>query len=233
MYTVLICDDEKDIVSSLEIYLKAEGYNVLCAYNGNQALDIVNNNTVHLILLDIMMPVRDGISTLTKLREKYNMPVIFTTAKSEDTDIILGLNIGADDYITKPFNPIELLARVRSHLRRYVTFGAVKENDNIINIGNISINDDEKVVTIDGEPINLTPKEYEILLMLSKSPGKVFSPVDIYRNIWKDEPFGADSTVAVHIRHLREKIELNPNQPRYIKVVWGHGYKIETGREVK
>ena len=233
MYTVLVCDDEKDIVSALKIYLEADGYNVLCAYNGKEALEIVNTSTVHLILMDIMMPVTDGITALTKIREKYNTPVIFTTAKSEDTDIILGLNIGADDYITKPFNPVELLARVRSHLRRYMTLGAaVKDNESFISIGGIEINDQSKTVSVDGAEVSLTPKEYDILLLLAKAPGKVFSPADIYRSVWKDEPFGADSTVAVHIRHLREKTEINPNQPRYIKVVWGQGYKIDPGKEI-
>lgn len=232
MYTVLVCDDEKDIVSALKIYLSSEGYNVLCAYNGREAMEIVEKNEVHLILMDIMMPVTDGITALTKIREKYNMPVIFTTAKSEDSDIILGLNIGADDYITKPFNPVELLARVRSQLRRYTTFGSVKPaSDFIIKIGNIEINDEAKTVEVDGEEVSLTPTEYDILKLLAKNPGKVYSPSEIYRIVWKEDPFGSDSTVAVHIRHLREKIELNPNKPRFVKVIWGQGYKIEKGGE--
>ncbi len=226
MYTVLVCDDEKDIVSALKIYLTSDGYNVLEAYNGSEAIDIIENNEVHLILMDIMMPETDGLTALLKIREKYNTPVIFTTAKSEDNDIILGLNLGADDYVTKPFNPVELLARVRSQLRRYTTLGG-SFSKSTINIAGISIDDNAKTVFVDGKEVNLTPKEYEILKLLASNPGKVFSPTEIYRHIWKDEPYGADATVAVHIRHLREKTEINPNQPRYIKVVWGQGYKID------
>lgn len=227
MYTVLVCDDEKDIVSALKIYLTSDGYNVLCAYNGDQALELLEHNTVHLILMDIMMPETDGLTALSLLRQKYNTPVIFTTAKSEDSDIILGLNLGADDYITKPFNPVELLARVRSQLRRYVTLGAAaKPEENVFIAGGVTVNDNDKSVTVDGETVSLTPKEYEILKLLIRNQGKVFSPTDIYRSVWNDEPFGSDSTVAVHIRHLREKIEINPNEPRYIKVVWGHGYQF-------
>lgn len=227
MYTVLVCDDEKDIVSALKIYLTSDGYNVLEAYNGNEALNIIENNEVHLVLMDIMMPETDGITALIKIREKYNTPVIFTTAKSEDNDIILGLNLGADDYITKPFNPVELLARVRSQIRRYTTLGGGNFSKSTINVAGISIDDNAKAVFVDGKEVNLTPKEYEILKLLAATPGKVYSPTDIYRLVWKDEPFGADATVAVHIRHLREKIEINPNNPRYIKVVWGQGYKID------
>ncbi len=227
MYTVLVCDDERDIVSALKIYLTSDGYNVLEAYNGNEAIDIIENNEVHLVLMDIMMPETDGITALMKIREKHNTPVIFTTAKSEDNDIILGLNLGADDYVTKPFNPVELLARVRSQLRRYTTLGGGNFSKSTINVAGISIDDNAKAVFVDGKEVNLTPKEYEILKLLAATPGKVYSPTDIYRLIWKDEPFGADATVAVHIRHLREKIEINPNQPRYIKVVWGQGYKID------
>lgn len=227
MYTVLVCDDEKDIVSALKIYLTSDGYNVLCAYNGDEALELLEHNTVHLILMDIMMPQTDGLTALSLLRQKYNTPVIFTTAKSEDSDIILGLNLGADDYITKPFNPVELLARVRSQLRRYVTLGAAaKPDENVVTVGGVTVNDNDKSVTVDGETVSLTPKEYEILKLLIRNQGKVFSPTDIYRSVWNDEPFGSDSTVAVHIRHLREKIEINPNEPRYIKVVWGHGYQF-------
>ena len=227
MYTVLVCDDEKDIVSALKIYLTSDGYNVLCAYNGDQALDLLEHNTVHLILMDIMMPETDGLTALSLLRQKYNTPVIFTTAKSEDSDIILGLNLGADDYITKPFNPVELLARVRSQLRRYVTLGAAaKPEENVFIAGGVTVHDNDKSVTVDGDPVSPTPKEYEILKLLIRNKGKVFSPADIYRSVWNDEPFGSDSTVAVHIRHLREKIEINPNEPRYIKVVWGHGYQF-------
>ena len=227
MYTVLVCDDEKDIVSALKIYLTSDGYNVLCAYNGEEALEIMEQHTVHLVLMDIMMPKTDGLTALSLIRQKYNTPVIFTTAKSEDSDIILGLNLGADDYITKPFNPVELLARVRSQLRRYMTLGAAaKPEENVFTSGGVTVNDNDKSVSVDGEPVGLTPKEYEILKLLIRHPGKVFSPADIYRAVWEDEPFGSDSTVAVHIRHLREKIEIDPNAPRYIKVVWGHGYQF-------
>ena len=226
MYTVLVCDDDRDIVSALKIYLTAEGYNVLCAYNGQEAIDAVKQNEVHLILMDIMMPGVDGIRALMKIRETQNMPVIFTTAKSEDNDIILGLNLGADDYVTKPFNPVELMARVRSQLRRYTMLGS-KQQTNVIAMGAIEIDDSAKAVTVDGESVSLTPTEYEILKLLALSPGKVFSPAEIYRTVWNDEPYASDSTVAVHIRHLREKIEIDPAKPRYIKVVWGQGYKIE------
>ncbi len=226
MYTVLVCDDDRDIVSALKIYLTAEGYNVLCAYNGQEAIDTVKTNEVHLILMDIMMPGVDGIRALMKIRETQNMPVIFTTAKSEDNDIILGLNLGADDYVTKPFNPVELMARVRSQLRRYTMLGS-KQQTNVIAVGAIEIDDSAKAVAVDGESVSLTPTEYEILKLLALSPGKVFSPAEIYRTVWNDEPYASDSTVAVHIRHLREKIEIDPAKPRYIKVVWGQGYKIE------
>ncbi|MBQ6067288.1 MAG: response regulator transcription factor [Clostridia bacterium] len=229
MYTVLVCDDEKDIVSALKIYLTSDGYDVLCAYNGEEALELMETHTVHLVLMDIMMPKTDGLTALSLLREKYNTPVIFTTAKSEDTDIVLGLNLGADDYITKPFNPVELLARVRSQLRRYTTLGAAaKPEDNVFACGGITVNDNDKTVTVDGDPVGLTPTEYEILKFLIRSPGKVYSPAEIYRAVWRDDPYGSDSTVAVHIRHLREKIEIDPNNPRYIRVVWGHGYQFAT-----
>ncbi len=226
MFTVLVCDDEKDIVSALKIYLTSDGYNVLEAYNGKEAIDIIESNEVHCVLMDIMMPDMDGISALMKIREKYNTPVIFTTAKSEDNDIVLGLNLGADDYITKPFNPVEVLARVRSQIRRFTRLGGSTSPQNIV-VAGITIDDNGKSVYVDGKEVSLTPKEYEILKLLALSPGKVYSPADIYRHVWKDEPFGADATVAVHIRHLREKIEINPNNPRYIKVVWGQGYKID------
>ncbi len=226
MYTVLVCDDEKDIVSALKIYLTSDGYNVLEAYNGNEAIDIIEKEEVHCVLMDIMMPDMDGISALMKIREKYNTPVIFTTAKSEDNDIVLGLNLGADDYITKPFNPVEVLARVRSQIRRFTRLGGSTSPQNIV-VAGITIDDNGKAVYVDGKEVSLTPKEYEILKLLALAPGKVYSPSEIYRHVWKDEPFGADATVAVHIRHLREKIEINPNNPRYIKVVWGQGYKID------
>lgn len=226
MYTVLVCDDEKDIVSALKIYLTSDGYNVLEAYNGNEAIYIIEKEEVHCVLMDIMMPDMDGITALMKIREKYNTPVIFTTAKSEDNDIVLGLNLGADDYITKPFNPVEVLARVRSQIRRFTRLGGSTSPQNIV-VAGITIDDNGKAVYVDGKEVSLTPKEYEILKLLALTPGKVYSPAEIYRHVWKDEPFGADATVAVHIRHLREKIEINPNNPRYIKVVWGQGYKID------
>lgn len=227
MQNILVCDDERDIVEALKIYLTAENYNVYQAYNGKEALQIIENETIHLVLLDIMMPVMDGISTISAIREKSNVPVILLTAKSEDTDKILGLNIGADDYITKPFNPVEVLARVRSQLRRYLTLGSVAVKQSHIKIGSIELDDESKIVTVDGDTINLTKREYAILHLLMKNPGKLFSPSEIYRKVWKDEPFGAENTVAVHIRHLREKIEINPAEPRYLKVVWGQGYKME------
>lgn len=230
MYTVLVCDDEKDIVSALKIYLTSDGYNVIEAYNGLEALKLLECNEVHLVLMDIMMPELDGINALIRLRENYNTPVIFTTAKSEDNDIILGLNLGADDYITKPFNPVELLARVRSQLRRYTKLGGGRISESTLSVAEITIDDKAKEVYVENRAVNLTPKEYEILKLLLQNPGKVFSPTEIYRKIWKDEPYGADATVAVHIRHLREKIEINPNQPRYIKVVWGQGYKIDNNK---
>ena len=229
MFTVLVCDDEKDIVSALKIYLTAEGYNVIEAFDGKQAIEIMDSHEVHLILMDIMMPETDGLTALVKIREKHNTPVIFTTAKSEDHDIIMGLNLGADDYVTKPFNPVELIARVRSQLRRYTKLGGGTVSSSNITVAGISIDDNGKCVYVDGKEVKLTPKEYEILKLLALNPGKVYSPTEIYRHVWKDEPFGADATVAVHIRHLREKIEINPNKPRYIKVVWGQGYKIEKG----
>ena len=226
MATVLVCDDEKDIVSSLKIYLTSEGYEVLTAFDGVEALSILKDRKVDLVLMDIMMPNLDGISALIKMRENSDVPVIFTTAKSEDNDVILGLNLGADDYVTKPFNPMELMARVRSQIRRYTKLGG-KQPDDCLTVGGIEIRDDQKRVSVDGEDVSLTPTEYDILLLLAKSPGKVFSPAEIYREVWKDEPYSSDSTVAVHIRHLREKIEIDPAKPRYIKVVWGQGYKLE------
>ena len=228
MYNILICDDEKDIVSALKIYLDAEGYKTFEAYNGKDAIEIIKNNEINLLLLDIMMPVCDGITTLAILREFSNIPVILLTAKSEDTDKVLGLNVGADDYVTKPFNPVEVIARVRSQLRRYMQFGGnreIKANEYIV--GNIELNDNAKRVTVDGDIVALTPTEYEILKLLIKNKGRVLSPKEIYKNVWNEECYGTESTVAVHIRHLREKIEINPAEPRYLKVVWAHGYKIE------
>ena len=225
-YNILICDDEKDIVSALKIYLEAEGYQTFAAANGKEALAILDREDIHLVLLDIMMPVMDGVSALARLREYSNVPVILLTAKSEDTDKVLGLNVGADDYITKPFNPVELLARVRSQLRRYLQLGGGAVRESSIASGPITLDDSSKTVTLDGEPVNLTPREYDILKLLMQNPGRVFHPRDLYRKVWNEEPYGAESTVAVHIRHLREKLEIDPAAPRYIKAVWGQGYKI-------
>ena len=227
MNTVLVCDDEKDIVSALKIYLESEGYAVECAYDGTQALALLDSRDISLVFMDIMMPVMDGISAMVKIRERSNVPVILLTAKGEDTDKILGLNVGADDYITKPFNPLEVLARVRSQLRRYTMLGAAQIKQSCLTVGGISMDDSSKTVTVDGEPAALTPTEYDILRLLMENPGQVFHPRDIYKRVWKDEPYGAESTVAVHIRHLREKLEINPAEPRYIKAVWGQGYKME------
>lgn len=227
MTTVLIADDEKDIRSALQIYLKPEGYTLLEAENGKQVLEKIQNEKVDLVLLDIMMPVVDGIETISRLREFSNVPVILLTAKSEDTDKVMGLNIGADDYITKPFNPAEVIARVRSQLRRYTRLGGQVSKENRWVIGGICLDNDAKSVTVDEEKISLTPMEYGILKLLIQNPGKVFSSEQIYKEVWKDEPIGSEGTIAVHIRHLREKIEINPKDPRYIKVVWGQGYLVE------
>ena len=226
MYTVLVCDDDKDIAAALKIYLTSDGYDVLTAHDGASALAIAKEREIHLILLDIMMPGMDGLQTLIELRRTQNVPVIFITAKSEDNDVILGLNLGADDYITKPFNPVEVLARVRSQIRRYTSLGAKKAED-VITVGGIEISDREKLVRVDGEEVALTPTEYDILLLLARNPGKVFSPREIYRAVWDEEMFSGDTAVAVHIRHLREKIEIDPARPRYVRVVWGHGYKLD------
>lgn len=230
MYNVLICDDQPDIVNALKIYLTPEGYNLFEAYTGAEALEIVKNNDIHLILLDVMMPVMDGITAMIKLREKSNVPVIMLTAKSEDTDKILGLNIGADDYVTKPFNPVEVIARVRSQLRRYTQLGGSTAEPNKFVNGGLLLDDQSKEVCVDGEPVSLTPTEYDILKFLMKNPGKVYSPRELYVSVWGAEPYGAESTVAVHIRHIREKTEINPAEPRYIKSVWGQGYKMEKAK---
>ncbi len=228
MYNILICDDERDIVAALKIYLEAEGYSTVCAYNGNEAIEQIKAGEVHLVLMDIMMPECDGITAMVKLREFSNIPVILLTAKGEDTDKILGLNVGADDYITKPFNPVEVIARVRSQLRRYMQLGGnTSVNTNNLIIGGIELDDSAKRVTVDGDEIALTPTEFEILKLLMTNAGVVLSPKEIYRRVWNDAAYGAESTVAVHIRHLREKIEINPAEPRYLKVVWAHGYKME------
>lgn len=232
MYTILICDDEPDIVSALKIYLSSEGYRTLEAANGRQALELLAHNNVHLLLLDVMMPVMDGIETLAALRREFNLPVIMLTAKSEDSDKVLGLNIGADDYVTKPFNPLEVLARVRSQLRRYTQLGSsASAPTGVYTVGGITLDDRQKAVTLDGEPVALTPTEYDILRLMMRRAGEVLSPAEIYKSVWKDAPFGAESTIAVHIRHLREKIEIDPADPRYLKVVWGKGYRLETDRK--
>ncbi len=228
MYNVLICDDEKDIVNALEIYLGMGEYKIFKAYNGKEAIQIVENENIQLALLDIMMPIMDGITAMAEIRKISNIPVILLTAKSEDSDKILGLNSGADDYITKPFNPVEVMARVKSQLRRYTTLGAnVTSSNAMIKIGGVELDDMRKIVSVDAEEIKLTPTEYDILKLFMQNPGKVFSPEKIYTSIWSDSPIGVQNTVAVHIRHLREKIEINPSDPRYIKVVWGQGYKFE------
>lgn len=227
MYNILVCDDEKDIVSALRIYLSSEGYTVFAAYNGFEALEMISREDIHLVLMDIMMPQMDGIEAMVKIRERCNVPVILLTAKGEDMDKVLGLTVGADDYVTKPFNPVELQARVKSQLRRYMQLGGGKQRSNKLCIGGIEMNDTSKEVTLDGEAVALTRTEYDILKLLMEHPGQVFSPNEIYREVWKDVSFGTENTVAVHIRHLREKIEINPAQPRYLKVVWGRGYKME------
>ncbi len=230
MYNILICDDEVDIVEALKIYLGSAGYNTFAAYNGKEAIEITENNEIHLILLDIMMPEMDGLTTISKLRKVSNVPVIFLTAKSEDTDIILGLDLGADDYITKPFKPTEVQARVRSHLRRYMHFGSGNVSKARLQVSGLELDDKTKEFKVDGEIVNLTPTEFNIMKLFMERPGEVISPKEIYKSVWNEDPFGADSTVAVHIRHLREKIEIDPGNPRYLKVVWAKGYKLERGR---
>ena len=229
MYNILVCDDDKEIVEAIEIYLSQEGYHVLKAYDGAEALKMLESQEVHLLVLDVMMPRLDGIRATLKIRENNSIPIIILSAKSEDADKILGLNVGADDYVTKPFNPLELVARVKSQLRRYTQLGgSVKEKSGrVYEVGGLAINDDLKEVTVDGEVVKLTPIEYNILLLLMKNQGRVFSIDQIYESIWNEDAIGADNTVAVHIRHIREKIEINPKEPRYLKVVWGVGYKIE------
>lgn len=228
MYNILICDDQPDIVNALKIYLSMGDYRLFEAYTGRQAVELVQKEEIHLILMDIMMPEMDGIAAMIRLRENTNIPVILLTAKGEDADKILGLNVGADDYVTKPFKPAEVIARVRSQLRRYMQLGGntVQKSEKYV-IGGIILDDKAKSVTVDGDPISLTPTEFEILKLLMQNPGEVFSPKDLYRKIWNGDPYGAEGTVAVHIRHLREKIEINPADPRYLKAVWGQGYKIE------
>ena len=227
MYNILICDDEPDIVKALKIYLDNPDFQLYEAYTGKEALDLLDKVDFHLVLMDIMMPEMDGISAMAKIRETSNVPIILVTAKSEDTDIILGLNTGADDYITKPFRPMEVMARVRSQLRRYMQLGGRPQKENSFIIGGIELDDVQKQLTVDGNPVSLTPKEFDILKLLMSHPGEVFSPNRIYRKVWGEDPFASENTVAVHVRHLREKIEIDPKNPRYLKVVWGQGYKME------
>jgi len=228
MQTILVCDDDREIVEAIDIYLQQEGYRVLKAYDGEEAIRLLKENEVHLLIMDVMMPRLDGIRATLKIREESSIPIIILSAKTEDADKILGLNVGADDYLGKPFNPLELVARVKSQLRRYTMLGnAAEKSDAVYEVGGLSINDDLKEVSVDGEVVKLTPIEYNILLLLVKNQGKVFSINQIYENIWNEDAIGADNTVAVHIRHIREKIEINPKEPRYLKVVWGVGYKIE------
>lgn len=229
MYNILVCDDDKEIVEAIDIYLSKEGYNVIKAYDGIEAIDAMKNNDIQLILMDVMMPRMDGLRATLKIRQESSVPIIILSAKSEDTDKIIGLDVGADDYITKPFNPLELTARVKSQLRRYTKLGTMAEEtkSNVYTVGGLEIDDDSKSVTVDGESVKLTPSEYNILLLLVKNPGRVFTIEQIYESVWNEEALAVDNTVAVHIRHIREKIEINPKEPRYLKVVWGLGYKIE------
>ena len=229
MYNILVVDDDKEIANAIEIYLSREGYNIIKAYDGEEAIKKVNENEIHLIILDIMMPKKDGLQTLEEIRKSKTIPVIMLSAKSEDYDKISGLDLGADDYITKPFNPLELIARVKSNIRRYVDFGNItpKKNKNVLKSGDLSIDDESKKVVVDGKEIKLTATEYNILKFLLKNKGKVFSISQIYENVWNEESYGAENIIAVHIRHIREKIEINPKEPKYLKVMWGIGYKIE------
>ena len=230
MYHILICDDQPDIVNALKIYLTPEGYKLSEAYTGKQALEMVQKEDIHLVLLDVMMPEMDGITATAKIREISNIPIILLTAKSETEDMVLGLNVGADDYITKPFVPVEVLARVRSQLRRYAKLGSKADSADELVVGSIVLNDTAKSASVDGEPVSLTPIEYSILKLLMSNPGKVYSTKALYEAVWQEAALGSEGAVAVHIRHLREKIEINPSEPRYLKVVWGQGYKIEGGR---
>ena len=227
MYKILICDDQPDIVNALKIYLAPEGYELYEAQNGAQAVETVKKEGIHLVLLDVMMPVMDGVAATAKIREFSNVPIILLTAKSETEDKVLGLNVGADDYITKPFVPVEVLARVRSQLRRYARLGSHQTEPDCLTIGGISMDDRTKTVTVEGEPVNLTPTEYAILHLLMSNPGKVYSTRTLYEAVWQEAALGSEGSVAVHIRHLREKIEINPSEPRYLKVIWGQGYKLE------
>lgn len=232
MYNILICDDQPDIVNALKIYLTPEGYGLFEAFTGKEALEIIRTRQIHLVLMDVMMPEMDGITATAKIREISNIPIILLTAKSETEDMVLGLNIGADDYITKPFVPVEVLARVRSQLRRYAQLGSHTEQTEELTVGAITLNDVTKTAAVDGEPISLTPTEYSILKLLMMSPGKVYSTKALYEAVWQEAALGSEGAVAVHIRHLREKIEIDPSNPRYLKVVWGQGYKMEGDRQL-
>ena len=227
MYNILICDDDQDIINALKIFLSDSSYNLFEANNGKQALEVISGEDIHLVLMDIMMPEMDGISAMVRIRESSNVPIILITAKSESEDKILGLNVGADDYVTKPFNPIEVAARVKSQIRRYTQLGAAVGKPKTLCVGGIELDDNSKTVTRDGMQISLTPTEYEILKLLMQNLGRVYSPKEIYREIWRENPMTAENTIAVHIRHLREKLEINPAEPRYLKAVWGHGYMME------
>ncbi len=227
MFNVLVCDDDKDIVEAIATYLKMEGYNPVKAYDGEQVLDILNEQDIHLLLMDIMMPKLDGIETTSRIRKNFNIPIILVSAKSEDFDKIMGLSYGADDYVTKPFNPLELMARVKSQLRRYTNLGSMVSEEHLLKSGGLTLNLDTKEVRVDDELISVTPTEYKIIHLLIKHPGRVFSIQEIYENVWNEDAIGAENTVAVHIRRIREKLEINPKEPKYLKVVWGIGYKIE------
>lgn len=224
---ILVCDDQQEIVEAIEIYLKNEGYEIFKAYDGQEALEVLDRETIHLIIMDVMMPKMDGIRATLKIRESRNIPVIMLSAKSEDTDKIMGLNIGADDYVTKPFNPLELIARVKSQLRRYTKLGSAQSREHVFQTGELVVDDERKEVTVDGEPVRMTPVEYKILLLLTKNAGRVFSIEQIYEQVWNESAYSPENTVAVHVRRIREKIEINPKEPKYLKVVWGIGYKIE------
>ena len=231
MYNILVCDDDRDIRNALRIYLNGEGYGVLEASNGKEALDKIASDDIHLVLMDIMMPLMDGMTATARIRQESNVPVILLTAKGEDMDKVAGLTVGADDYVTKPFNPLEVIARVKAQLRRYAYLGGIKlQPPKSLRVGDIELDDDAKQVTLCGEPVAVTPTEYEILKLLMQNPGKVFSSREIYQKIWNDAPIGAEGTIAVHIRHIREKLEIDPGNPRYLKVVWGKGYKLNGGK---
>lgn len=224
---ILVCDDQQEIVEAIEIYLKNEGYEIFKAYDGQEALEVLDRETIHLIIMDVMMPKMDGIRATLKIRESWNIPVIMLSAKSEDTDKIMGLNIGADDYVTKPFNPLDLIARVKSQLRRYTKLGSAQSIEHVFQTGELVVDDESKEVTVDGEPVRMTPVEYKILLLLTKNAGQVFSIEQIYEQVWNEPAYSPENTIAVHVRRIREKIEIDPKEPKYLKVVWGIGYKIE------